>query len=847
MSREPDSTDDQRTARQEAVEGRTADSARSRAPGGADAHGKTEGLEPATPEYAPTATGPDSGEPRNRPMSPAAAWSATNLPTEGRETTGGPPETEASTTRGPGEVDATEPFGTSGEWDRLPPPVFEPGRVVFGKYRLVAKVGEGGMGEVWKVHNIELDRTSAMKLIKAEIAQNDKGWTRFQREARLMAKLNHSNAVAVYDFRRTHSMGYIEMEFIQGRGLDQILKENPGQPLPLDRVAEILDQLCSVLQEAHGHRDAETGKPKPIIHRDLKPSNLMLVERGQPGGPVQLKVLDFGIAKMIEDDSNVELTGANDMIGTPAYMSPEQIQVGFGGEDEKGEVDARSDIYSTGIVLYHLLTGTLPFRGNKMTLLASHLHNKPMEIKEANPATQVPSAVERVVMQCLEKDPARRPQSARELAEMFRQAAGIAGGPAPAARAQALPWLRVAAVAGILLLAAGVGIPMVRAFRKPAAGPADPGARAEMTKEASTSAEPSPSKAKTKETDLAAVPETKAWLPRGFVADTASAIKAGGLPAQIKREDGALFKLYQDGMYLPAGYRPQGAEQSAGQWPTAIVRESDEARFVRIDGGVFLQGDTRREPRPALDAPGNPLTPHHVRVRGFYVQDREVTNGEIQKYRDAHPEEAESLSEWSRWYDDFRDQFKLEDDAASRFPALSISYRTARRYAASVGGLLPTESQWEFAARSRQDGHLFAWGETIPTARDRLANLDSPQHAPAPAGSFPKDKTDQGVRDMTGNVRELCADAYKPYDDLGLSGNAPDHPFIDRREALVLDTAMLDRIKVVVRGGSFMDKPQKAMAFMRDRLGAAEASNYVGFRVVIECPSRADESAEDQP
>ena len=182
-------------------------------------------------------------------------------------------------------------------WNIAPPPMIAKGRDLFGKYRLLEKIGEGGMGEVWLVDNLQLDRKTALKLIKPEIAYNDKGWRRFQREARLMAKLEHPNAVVVYDFRRTHSMGYIEMEFVRGRSLDKYLKEHEGEQLPLEWIAALLDQLCAVLQEAHGHLDEKSGKPKPIIHRDLKPSNLMLMDRKPPGQ--NLKVLDFGIAKMI--------------------------------------------------------------------------------------------------------------------------------------------------------------------------------------------------------------------------------------------------------------------------------------------------------------------------------------------------------------------------------------------------------------------------------------------------------------------------------------------------------------------------------------------------------------------
>ena len=279
----------------------------------------------------------------------------------------------------------------SDEWDLLPPPVMEKGQVVFGKYLLLQKIGEGGMGEVWLVENTQLERRSALKLIKQEIAQNKKGWSRFEREARLMAKLTHPNAVAVYDFKRTHSIGYIEMEFVRGCSLDKYLADFKGQAMPLLWTAQILEQLCSLLQDAHGYVDEKRGQVKPIIHRDLKPSNLMLVDKKPPGQ--NLKVLDFGIAKMIEEEGSPELTGAGDLVGTPAYMSPEQIRGGMTKEGT-GDIDGRSDLYSVGVLLYQLLTGYLPFTGiSKMAMLAAHLNWQPPPMIEANPNAHVPPQV----------------------------------------------------------------------------------------------------------------------------------------------------------------------------------------------------------------------------------------------------------------------------------------------------------------------------------------------------------------------------------------------------------------------------------------------------------------------
>ena len=222
------------------------------------------------------------------------------------------------------------------------------------------------MGQVWLVNNMALECNRAPKLIWPNIAKNNNGWKRFNREAQLMAKLNHSNAVAVYDFKRVQSMGYIEMEYVRGKSLDKILDEHKGQPMPLEWIVQILDQLCAVLQEAHGHIDENTNKPKPIIHRDLKPSNLMLIDT-RPDGQ-NLKVLDYGIAKMVDDEEsqNNQLTNVGEYLGTIGYSSPEQIRGGskVGDSNSHYEIDGRSDIYSVGILLYQFLTGTLPFKGS---------------------------------------------------------------------------------------------------------------------------------------------------------------------------------------------------------------------------------------------------------------------------------------------------------------------------------------------------------------------------------------------------------------------------------------------------------------------------------------------------
>ena len=210
--------------------------------------------------------------------------------------------------------------GRSGPTDGFDAAELSPERLVEGavllkKYVLEKKLGQGGMGEVWKVHHIELDCTRALKFIRTGLAPSRELRERFRREARVMAKVTHDNAVTIHDAFTAGGMAFIEMAFVPGQTLLELLR--PGRAMPLDWTTRILQQLCEVLAQAH-----EAG----IVHRDLKPANLMLLKGRAPGREF-LKVLDFGIAKLlaVEDSpEGISITN-NGPIGTYAYMSPEQF------------------------------------------------------------------------------------------------------------------------------------------------------------------------------------------------------------------------------------------------------------------------------------------------------------------------------------------------------------------------------------------------------------------------------------------------------------------------------------------------------------------------------------------
>jgi eukaryotic-like serine/threonine-protein kinase len=265
------------------------------------------------------------------------------------------------------------------------------------------------MGRVYLAKQADLGRQVVVKVMHEHVASDPKFRERFQREMLLMARFQHPYVVALYDASLSDPLGpCIVMEYIRGITLDTLMHRN-GHLSPA-RVGRLLSQLCEALYAAHS---------EGIIHRDLKPANLMVVD---PDTPYEkIKVMDFGLAKLIENGSGIGMmhhqsnTGLDFAVGTPGYISPEQVR----GE----ETDYRCDIYGVGVMLYELLTGRLPFiRDETMDVLFAHATEPPPSFADVGAGEWAPPEIEAVVMSCLAKSPADRPASARELGEAYMKA-----------------------------------------------------------------------------------------------------------------------------------------------------------------------------------------------------------------------------------------------------------------------------------------------------------------------------------------------------------------------------------------------------------------------------------------
>ncbi len=306
------------------------------------------------------------------------------------------------------------------------------GQLLGDEFEILEIAGKGAMGTVYRAQQRAMDRVVAIKILRRELLRDTGLVRRFVREARATAKLQHPNIVTVHFVGETpEGLPFLVMEYVDGRSLEQVCET----PMPLGRVLEIARQITSALGDAH-----DMG----IIHRDLKPSNILVIER--PNQPDRVKVVDFGIAKILEwgDGRESMLTQGGVIFGTPDYLAPEQAS--------GAPVDARTDLYALGVILFRLVTGQLPFVGTGMQLVLKHLREIPP--LPSTLAPDIPPDVEELIVMLLSKEPDHRPANARAVELTLRRLQSTLDGPAAkppeAARPNAKRAVRVVPTTGRL-------------------------------------------------------------------------------------------------------------------------------------------------------------------------------------------------------------------------------------------------------------------------------------------------------------------------------------------------------------------------------------------------------------
>ncbi len=702
------------------------------------------------------------------------------------------------------------------------------------RYLLERRLGQGGMGVVFQARHIFLKTPHAIKVILPDLVGNDPMLTtRFRQEALAAAAIRHQNIIAVTDFGVVRgTMPFLVMEFVKGRSLQEILATE-GAMSP-QRAWEFISAIASGVGAAHRQN---------IVHRDLKPLNIMV----QDDVPIAegVKILDFGLAKI----KSGELLGSfiqaqtSGLMGSPFYMAPEQ----WGDE----EPDARADIYSLGVILYQMLAGEVPFKGSSIpSIMKKHLTLPPPSFHSMG--VSVPPAIEAVVRHALEKELSARIESVptflkelhaalnsapvvvsalRETVAMdpnrdpnrtiastttspINEASKLSGTATQPPIAQETNFgASFDSMAGTVS-----GAQLDKDLKEQARDRREQEQQEKLERMSLQAREleerlerlagsmpPSVDPETTHVQASATSPElvasgTPAPGPRKTMVVDFGPKRKGPSPLLLVGAAVAVLVLAGAGISAYLVFRSGSGPANPGPTPTPVVPAATKADLVAIDGGSFLMG---RKTGPPQETPAHPVI-----VQQFLMDRTEVSNTEYAEFVGETKHVAPS--HWAGTRPPFGQEL---------WPVVNISFDDANAFAAwrskrdGVNYRLPTEQEWEFAARNGERGDLYPWG---PEWQNGVAVLK--EATPAPVGSRPNGKNRWGILDMIGNVWEWTSSKVSVY---------PGNP-------AVVPPSTMDW--VAIRGGCYVSDPARSDApvtsCMREFVPPSTKTTLLGFRLV---------------
>ncbi|MFC1692020.1 SUMF1/EgtB/PvdO family nonheme iron enzyme [Candidatus Latescibacterota bacterium] len=744
-------------------------------------------------------------------------------------------------------------------------------RYVSDRYEIIRELGRGGMAIVYLAWDKRLERKVALKLLPQEFSHDENFAKRFLHEAKISAKLSHPNIIQIHDVYKEDEFTYYSMAYIEGVSLSQII--NKSAPLPPKIIARTAIQICFGLQHAH---------EKGVIHRDIKPENILINKKRVP------IVLDFGIAKAMH---GTQLSQAGMFIGTPQYMSPEQIKT--------GNVDGRSDIYSLGCVLYEMAIGNPPFSGlDQAALMYNQVNVDPPLPHEVNKDVSVP--LSEIIMKALNKDSDKRYQSAMELGKSLHDTiladpsdktpikeqkekvsksveeppdsdkTIIMSGTPKTKKPESVPagstgdtsimkkvkkkskkisepekkegmeipiWVAGLVVIGLLALIAIWKLNVLKiapksARRTPPIEERSIRDRAEVTRKVPEKEKVTPVETRSQRTEETARKEPPVIEPRKEKAPVRQTKTEEPIPKEPLRAARSpetrvgITEEVQDKVETPKAIipskitppreekpsvQPESSQIASRVEPEIPIKETIRERepvtqkeavtitWVPITGGTFEMGDFIGDlPEQFMSRPV-----HRVTVSSFEMSKNEITVGNYGVFLRAtgHPEP-----------DEWETQLMHPE-----WPVVFVSWYDAAAFAKWLNARLPTEAEWEYAARSGLEKQKYSWGSNNPNNR---ANFSHPwedgngwKKYLTRAGMFPASRF--GLNDINGNVWEWCADLLGPYSS-GLRINPAGASTGNTR---------------VVRGGAWNSNPDQLRNAIRGPSGPDEKRANFGFRI----------------